>query len=189
MGLRLFDRISTLLKADVHGVVDALEERPLLLRQHLREAELDVLSKRARSQVLADEGSRLLTEHARREDEARALDEDVELALANGKDELARFALKRLLPLRRELARLAARIAEGTKARESLATLLERQEAELGSLRANAAAWLARPPDAFAPGGAGGPGGAQTAAAVADEEVELELLRRSGAAAGAGRTR
>jgi phage shock protein A len=186
MGLRLLDRISTLLKADVHSVVDALEERPLLLRQHLREAELDVLAKRARSQALAEEENRLRTEHARREQEARALDEDVELALANGKDELARFALKRLLPLRRELTGLSARIAEVAKARESLAALLERQEAELGSLRANAAAWLARPPEAFGPGGAAA---AQASAAVADEEVELELLRRSGAAADAGRTR
>jgi phage shock protein A len=36
MSLRLFERMTTLVKADAHGVLDALEERSLLLRQHLR---------------------------------------------------------------------------------------------------------------------------------------------------------
>ena len=61
------------------------------------------------------------TRSRRREDEIRALDEDVALALAGGKDELARFAIRRLLPRRAEVKALAARIveraAEGARAR------------------------------------------------------------------------
>ena len=41
MAMKFFDRLTTLIKADAHGVVDALEERSLLLRQHVREAELE----------------------------------------------------------------------------------------------------------------------------------------------------
>ena len=48
MALRLLDRIGTLLKADAHGVVESLEERSLLLKQYLREAELELNRKRAR---------------------------------------------------------------------------------------------------------------------------------------------
>ena len=54
MAMKLFDRMTTLIKADAHGVVDALEERSLLLRQHVREAELELLQKRARVEALTE---------------------------------------------------------------------------------------------------------------------------------------
>lgn len=46
--MSLFDRLSTLLRADVHGMVDALEDPSLILRQALREAEGELVRKRAR---------------------------------------------------------------------------------------------------------------------------------------------
>ena len=97
MSLKLFDRITTLVKADAHGVVESLEDRALLLKQCVREAEIDLNRKRAELEALHDEEKRLRETQARREDEARALDEDVTLALAGGKDDLARFAIRRLL--------------------------------------------------------------------------------------------
>ena len=45
MALRLFDRIGLLLKADAHGVVESLEERSLLLKQYVREAEIELNQK------------------------------------------------------------------------------------------------------------------------------------------------
>jgi phage shock protein A len=112
MSLKLFDRITTLVKADAHGVVESLEDRSLLLKQCVREAEIDLNRKRAELEALHDEEKRLRETQARREDEARALDEDVELALAGGKDDLARFAIRRLLPRRREAKAAEARLAE-----------------------------------------------------------------------------
>ena len=46
--MRFLDRMTTLVKADAHGVIDHLEEKSLLLKQHLREAELELDRKRAR---------------------------------------------------------------------------------------------------------------------------------------------
>jgi phage shock protein A len=95
MSLKLFDRIAMLVKADAHGMVESLEDRSLLLKQCLREAEIDLSRKRAELEALSDEEKRLREIEARREEEARTLDEDVTLALAGGKDELARFAIRR----------------------------------------------------------------------------------------------
>ena len=55
MALKLFDRIATLLKADAHGIVESLEERTLLLKQYVREAELELNRKRARLDALREE--------------------------------------------------------------------------------------------------------------------------------------
>jgi len=175
MALRLLDRIATLLKADAHGMVESLEERSLLLKQYLREAELELNRKRARLEALRDEEKRLREASARREEEIRALDEDVGLALAGGKDDLARFAIRRLLPRRAELKALAAQIARHEEEARMLAERIETQQAQLDALRVRVRAEVARERD-------------ETGAAtwvvepvVADEEVELELMRRRGA--------
>src|SRR2546423_14425817 len=98
MAIKLFDRIATLVKADAHGVVESLEERSLLLKQYVREAEIDLNRKRARLDALRDEEKRLREALARGEDEVRSLDEGIALALTGGKDDLARFAIRKLLP-------------------------------------------------------------------------------------------
>jgi phage shock protein A len=178
MALKLFDRIARLLAADAHGVVESLEERSLLLKQYLREAELEVNRKRARLEAVRDEEKRLREAAARHEEEIRALDQDVSLALAGGKEDLARFAIRRLLPRRAELKAIAARIAERAEESRTLAERVEMQQTRLDALRTRVRAELAR--DAA---------GTESSAwcreeTVADEEVELELMRRRDAAGG-----
>lgn len=173
--MRLLQRIAVLLKADAHGVVESLEERSLLLKQYLREAEIALDRDRARLDALREE-SRCLGEALDRERAAvAALDEDVVLALEAGKEELARFAIRRLLPRRREADELAAqleqRAAQIATAAERLEERRQRFEelaARVGAERCGAAPlaapWLDRAP-------------------VAEEEVEIELMRRRGAGA------
>ena len=172
MSVRLRDRITTLLKADAHGLVESLEERSLLLKQYLREAEIEVNRKRARLEAVRDEEKRFREIVARREEEIRSLDEDVTIALGGGKEDLARFAIRRLIPKRSELKTLRAEIEQRAAEAQALAQRLEEQEAELETLRTRVRAELAR--DSL---GSEAPGWL-TEPAVADEEVELELLRR-----------
>jgi phage shock protein A len=178
MGQRLVDRITTLFRADAHGVVEALEERSLLLKQYVREAELELDRKRARLEAVREEEKRLREALERREAERVALDEDVGLALAGGKEDLARFAIRRLIPCRRVVQALRAEVAERAEEGRVLAERVEVQEAQLEGLRTRVRAALARPADPERPGGW------LAEPAVADEEVELELLRRRTAGGG-----
>ena len=66
MAIKLFDRIATLVKADAHGLVESLEERSLLLKQYVREAEIELNQKRARLEALREEEKRLREALARR---------------------------------------------------------------------------------------------------------------------------
>ena len=70
----LFNRITTLIKADAHGVVESLEERSLLLKQYVREAEIDLQRKRARLESLREDEQRLDETLLRCEEEIRQLD-------------------------------------------------------------------------------------------------------------------
>jgi len=175
--MKVFERVARLLRADAHGVMDQLEERSLLLKQHLREAEVEVAHKRARLEALDEEQQRAVDDAQRLEATLRGLDEDVELALSGDDPELARFAVRRLLPRRDGLIELRARVQRLSEGRARLAALLDEQEAQLAELRPRVSAELARRPPAD-----GGPAAPFAEIVVSDEEVELELLRRHAAA-------
>lgn len=173
--MKIFDRVARLVKSDAHGILDQLEERSLLLKQHLRDAELELRHKRAQVEALAEQQRQLREEADRLDARVASLDEDVELALAGEKDELARFAIRRLLPVREANRGVKAKIAEVAASRDRVAERLAEQEAEFEELERRVQTRLAEerherqappPPER----------------SVADEEVELELLRRSSAA-------
>ena len=168
--MRVFERIGRIVRADAHGMMDQLEERSLLLKQHLREAELEVTQKRVKLDGVEEERRRLSEEGKRLEVQVAALDEDVELAMGGGNAELTRFAVRRLLPKRRALRTLFARVAQLDERRVRLRARLEEQETQLAELRPRVCAALARP----------GPEPIEWAgeSVVTDEEIDLELLRR-----------
>jgi phage shock protein A len=149
MAIRLFDRIATLLKADAHGVVESLEERSLLLKQYVREAEIELNQKQARLEAVREDEKRLREQLARQEEEVRSLDEDI------------------------ALAQIEQRSAEG----QALADSVAAQQAQFDSLRTRVRAELAR-------GRELGPSAWTCDAVVADEEVEIELMRRRQSAGG-----
>ncbi len=169
--MRFLDRVATLIRADAHGVVESLEDRALLLKQYVREAEIELDRKRARVQALDSEHQRLSGEVTRLADRMTALDADITLALENGQDDLARFAIKKLLPLRRDKGAIDNRLADVDEERAALAEVVVAQENELEELKAKVRAHLAAmPSDDLDPVLGGG--------SVADEEIEIELLHR-----------
>jgi len=172
MSSKLMNRIATLVRADAHGLVESLEERSLLWKQYVREAEIELDRKRARLDAICEEEKRLRDRLAQQEAEGRGLDEDIALALSGGKDDLARFAIRRLLPRRKEIAALRAQVDERSAEAQALAARVEQQQAQLEALRVRVRVELAQSEDLAAPPAW------MAEPAVADEEVELELLRR-----------
>jgi phage shock protein A len=168
----LLNRLNMLAKADAHGVVDAIEDRSLLLKQHVREAELELNRKRARLGALQAEHKTLEEESRRTQDQIKSLDEDVALAIEGGKEDLARFAIKKLLPLHRRLKRMEERLKEVVEEQGSLSKILTEQEGEFESLRARVRAYLAQAgTDSVLTDPLSEP-------VVEEEEIEIELLRR-----------
>jgi phage shock protein A len=171
IAMKFWDRLALLVKADAHGVLEQMEERTLLAKQHLREAELELDRKRAQIHACGEESRRLGEEAEHLEREIASLDADVELAIAGGKEDLARFAVRRLLPLRRAAESAHRRTAELDQERARLADTLTVQERQLEELAAQVRTRIAAA--RFAQGDA-----LARPAPAADEEVELELLRR-----------
>jgi phage shock protein A len=168
----LLDRLRLTLRADAHGVIDALEDRALMLKQHLRDAELEVQKKRARSAALSSEETRLLEDEERVLVEQARHDHDAELALAEGEDELARKALSRALPLSQLVRRMRERLSQNRREQRELGVTLAAQETELAALRTRVEAFLAAEHAVHSEGRAFVP------LPVSDDQIEIELLRR-----------
>lgn len=167
----LLTRMATLVKADAHGVVDSIEDRSLLLKQHLREAEAELHRKQARQEAVVTEDKECREATKRLGAEMKRLEADVALAMEGDKEELARFAVRKLLALERRAEQLELRGRKLREESEELENELQRQEGELSELRVRVKSFLAR-----SQAGEEDPHFAEPV--VEEEEVELELLRR-----------
>ncbi|MEM6531322.1 MAG: PspA/IM30 family protein [Myxococcota bacterium] len=168
--MRLMQRMSSWLRAEGHGVVDAIEDRGLLLKQAVREAEIALDTKRAESESLKLRAKELAAVLDRARSEVENLDADVELALEQEQTDLARFAVRKLLPLRQRVKDTERSIEDIEERRVELDQMIASQTGELDELKVRVRDYLERSKES---------GGEVTfAAAVTDEDVELELLRR-----------
>jgi phage shock protein A len=168
--MQVLERIGRMLRADAHGVIDQIEEKRLLLKQHLREAEIEIAHKRGTLDGLDEERLRIFDQGRRLEAEVARLDEDIEIARKGDDPDLSRFAVRRWLPKRDALRQLQAHARQLDERRARLSAKLESQEAELAALRPRVRAAMTRPSRDCDP--------PLQEPSVTDEEVELELLRR-----------
>jgi phage shock protein A len=138
--MTLINRISRLFRADLHAVLDRIEEPDLLLHQAVREMEED-LGRDRRRLSLFDEARRALGARlAELEAGLTGLGEELDVCFAADKEDLARTLLRRRLEaerlrdllvrkrevLDRDMARLQIRIDENATRLEAM-----RQKEEL----------------------------------------------------------
>jgi phage shock protein A len=97
--MAIMNRFMRLCKADIHGVMDQLEDKGLVLKQYLRDMEQEIDSKEARlKQVTAsrDQAQRDYEKHTR---ESQKMEQDLSVAIEKDKDDIARVLIRKLKPL------------------------------------------------------------------------------------------
>lgn len=168
--MTLMTRFSRLFRADLHAVLDRLEEPDVLLRQALREMEQSLIDGRRQLKALELERQQLLRRCSQAEAGAGDIDTQLDLCFAAANTELARTLLRRKLEgerlgasLQRRIAGLDAAIAERNQA-------LEEQTQQLQRLRDQAAVFDDEP-------GSKGDGTCPEDRQVSEADVELALLR------------
>jgi phage shock protein A len=124
----LIDRLTRLFRADLHAVVDRLEEPEVLLRQALREMEDELAQSAARLKAATIERDQLRVRSAEIEQSLAGIGGELDLCFAAGNDALIRVLLRRRLEGERLLQLLRQRAAAATRRiDEGSAQLAERQ--------------------------------------------------------------
>jgi phage shock protein A len=172
--MALITRISKLFTADFHAVLDRIEEPEVLLRQAIRDMEEEIARAEQQVKWLAHEHGQLETRRQGTESALRAIDEEVDVCFAAGKDDLARSSIRRRLESERRAKDLARRIAAAEKALDEQRAVLEENRQYLAGMRQKAevliedeACRAASPGEHYAAAGGG----------VSDDEVEVAFLR------------
>ena len=106
--MAIMTRFMRLCKADIHGVMDHLEDKGLVLKQHLRDMEEEVNRKEARLNKIKASRDRAQREYEKFDRESEKVDQDIAVAIEKNKDDIARVLIKKLKPMayhREELGR------------------------------------------------------------------------------------
>ncbi len=129
--MALVTRLARLFQADVHAVLDRIEEPLLLLQQSVREMEADLDDDEKKLKLLNYEALRLEQRHEEINQCLGQLEDELNVCFDHGKEDLARTLIRRKLEAE-QAQKTAARKQESLK--QTLAVLETRISGNRGSL-------------------------------------------------------
>jgi phage shock protein A len=184
--MTLITRITRLFKADLHGILDGLEEPEEVIKQAIRDMEEDIATQEHRLEELRAVLQRLEREAQETTATMQEIERQIDLCFAAENEPLARHLLRKRLEMARR-AKGIARAQDETRAQSgALATRIATHKAQLASVVQRLKTYeeaRARQPWASSPCAA-----LQGGSVITDDEVEVAFLeekrRRSGTAPG-----
>ncbi len=171
----LIKRINTLFKADMHALVDQLEDPVATLKQSIREMK-HLLSEMKAQQVAQQKQLKGLNQRrAYLEEALEKFTQEMTLCLSAGNENLARHLVRRKLNAEQNLAKVRDELHLLTQVLTETSARINDQSERLATLQAEAAHVISSAPDASATDAT--PGDAQTLDSVSEADVEIALLR------------
>jgi phage shock protein A len=165
--MALINRMSRLFTADVHAVLDRIEEPDVLLKHAVREMEEELARGEQRVRVLGHELETLGERQRKTEALLAELTQQLDVCFDSGNEELTRKVLKRRLETERLERHVRERRAALDKELAALRAAIEEQREQLDIMRQKAELLATSGGDDFVNGDF----------AVGDAEVEVALLR------------
>ena len=101
--MTIMARLVRLCRADIHGVVDQLEDKGLILKQCLREMERVIDQKESAIKKMLASENQAKREHEIYSREVEKVEQDLKVALEKDEDSIARLLIKKLRPLTHHL--------------------------------------------------------------------------------------
>ena len=184
--MTLITRITRLVKADLHGILDGLEEPEEVIKQAIRDMEEDIAAQERRLEELRAILQRLEREAQETTATLQEIASQVDICFAAENEPLARNLIRKRLEMARR-AKAIARAQEETQAQsDGLATRIATYKAQLASVVQKLKMYeetRPRHPWASSPCGP-----LQGGSVITDDEVEVAFLeekrRRRGAVPG-----
>lgn len=174
--MALINRIGRLFRADVHAVLDRIEEPAEMLRQAIREMEAELAAAERRLKLSAREQERLAERRAELGARLEELDAELDLCFGSDKPDLARALVRKKVEAGKLLKRVEAKLAATDRSRTEARREFDAQQSALESLRQKAEIFADTPPHREDEGAAEAAWAARDLE-VSDEEVEVAWLR------------
>jgi len=134
----LISRISRLFRADLHAVLDRIEEPEQLLRQAIREMEELLTQDEQRSRLLQEEQRQLSSRQNKLEHELEQIKEKLEVCFQSNKEDLARKLIRRQLEIQQFCSQLSEKRNTLKDGIGELRSQLDENRTRLDSMRQKA---------------------------------------------------
>ncbi|MBU4318631.1 MAG: PspA/IM30 family protein [Proteobacteria bacterium] len=174
----MMTRMLRLWKADLHGVMDQLEDKGLLLKQYLREMENSLQQKQARCEHLTQTCRQIERDLGLREEEMDKLAKDLDLAVVKTKDDIARMLIRKRRSLQTTCSHLKQQQDLLNEERQKLEGVLGQQRLQYDQFKIKAEAYFRQAKDRQMDEGFAGLDAMGDFQSPTEEEIELELLQR-----------
>jgi phage shock protein A len=182
--MAILTRIFRLFKADIHGIMDQIEDQGLLLKQHLRDMEESLVQKEAKLKQMCFMRDQARQDYDKGINESNGLEQDLEAAIRKGRDDIARMLIKKIKPLAHIQSGRCSHIDRLNHEIEQFKEDMEQKRLQYEQLRQQAANFFhhaeKQNEDQRWPGMHADFGVYE----LSDEEIELELLQRKEALKG-----
>ena len=136
--MALINRMSRLFTADVHAVLDRIEEPDVLLKHAVREMEEELAHNEQRARALEHEHETLGERQRKAAGVLKELGEQLDVCFESRNDELARKVIKRRLETERLERQVGERRAALAKELTALRATVEEQREQLDVMRQKA---------------------------------------------------
>ena len=177
----IMTRMLRLCQADVHGVMDQLEDKGLLLKQYVREMETSLGTKGQQLRGLMARINRLNRQIAFHRQETDKLEQDLTLALKKGKDDIARMLIRKRRALAAASSHLNERVETMSQEKALLSETLAEQRLQYETLKVRADAYDRRADKRLFDNGPQHGLGEWIDVDADEKQIELELLERKDA--------
>ena len=171
--MAIVNRITRLFTADVHAVLDRLEEPDALLRQAIREMEAALAGHSQQLKALELDRELVRRRGSEIESSLASIREEIDLSFAAGNEALLRTCLRRRLEAERLQRMLEQRATALTQQLDLARPVLEQQRERLESMRQKAALFDVETSCANADGTRWHTGDC----GVSEADIDLALLR------------
>ena len=183
----ILTRIIRLCKADIHGVMDQMEDQGLLLRQHLRDMEKALSLKEARLKNMAASRHQAQQEYEKYKRECEKVEQDLTISIEKDRDDIARLLIRKLKPIAGHKDELGHHIETLDREIAQLQDCIDKQRLQYEQFRLKSSEYCHKTEQqewrksmsAILP--------EITSQDLCDEEIELELLQRKEALKGGAR--
>lgn len=136
--MALINRMSRLFTADVHAVLDRIEEPDVLLKHAVREMEEALARGEQRARALLHEHDALGERQRKSAALLAELEQQLDLCFTGGNDDLARKVVRRKLETERLERQIAERRAALSKELAALRASVDEQQEQLDAMRQKA---------------------------------------------------
>jgi phage shock protein A len=182
--MAILTRIFRLLEADIHGVMDHIEDQGLLLKQHLRDMEESLVQKEAKLKHTCFARDQAQQDYEKGIKESNNLEQDLEVAIRKDRDDIARTLIKKLKPLAQIQAERCSHIDRLNHEIKQFKENIELQRLQYEQLRQQAINYFHRMEKQNEDLGWRAMQAEFGVNDLSDEEIELELLQRKEALKG-----